>query len=86
MSSVNIDGHDYKRCMKCGEWTDFEDLMYIPSTRQYDEAEFEEVQKNGTDEEFIAACAAFFGMDVCAACASTDETAYRAPTISLSLK
>lgn len=39
MSSVNIDGRDYKRCMKCGEWTDFDDLMYIPPTRQYDKAE-----------------------------------------------
>lgn len=38
MSSVNIDGHDYKRCGKCGKWTDFEDLMYIPPSREYDRA------------------------------------------------
>lgn len=50
MSSVNIDGRDYKRCMRCGEWTDYADLMYVPPTKRYDKAEDDRLHDALTSE------------------------------------
>lgn len=94
MSSVNIDGHDYKRCMLCGEWTDYKDLMYIPPTREYNKEEDDRLyaasrlqdHKGEAVDKYIKAQHEWFGMDVCPACAIQHKESYRAPTITINLK
>lgn len=84
MSSVSLDGKNwYKRCAKCGEYTHYDNLMYIPPTKPFDRETFDNMDH--MSKEFSQYCADVFGLDVCAACAIEHKNAYRSPTMEVSL-